>query len=178
MSETPLETTLVGNAARHGLTVRTALRRRSRQRLALSAIAVGMAAAADLWVATYKSLNTEGRAYVYGIPPYVSRATLSRAWPHFFSTPAWVVPSALGIGLLCLAAAAILLHLRRTAAVLAFAAALAGAFGLHDYFLTPHTTLALARPGWVGPTSLAILLLGFATAAKARSRTPAQVSAL
>lgn len=167
MAERPRSWQRAVDVARCGLAARTALQRSSRPRLALSAVVIGAAAAGDLWVATYTSLNDRGRVYVYGIPPYVPQATLSRAWPHFFSTPAWVVPSALGIGLLGLAAAAIVLYLRRTAAVLVLGAALAGALGLHDYLMTPRTTLALARPGWVGPTSLAIVLLGLAAASRA-----------
>jgi hypothetical protein len=159
------------NIARCGMAARTALHRHSRPRLALSAIVIAIAAAADLWLATYKSLNNE---QVAGIPiaPQFSHATLVRFLAHQASSPAWVVLSALGIGLLGLAAAAILLQLRRTAVVLTLAAALAGALGLYDYLMTlktpaTHTYLVFARPGWVGPTSLAILLLGLAAAAKA-----------
>jgi len=58
-------------------------------------------------------------------------------WSYFFTSPAWVVPSALGIGVLGLAAAAIVLRLRLTAAVLTLAAGLAGAIALHAYLIAP-----------------------------------------
>jgi hypothetical protein len=176
MAERPRSWQRTLDVARCGLAARTALQRRSRPRLAVAAAVIGVVASSDIWIATYKSLNAEGRSYAYGIPPYVSQATLSRAWPHFFSTPTWVVPSALGIGLLGLTAAAVLLRLRLIAAVLTLGAALAGGVGLYEYLNSPHQTLALARPDWVGPSALAILLLGFAAAARvlvaARHRDP------
>jgi hypothetical protein len=90
-----------------------------------------------------------------------------RGLANLGSSPAWVVPCALGISLLGLAAAAFVLHLTRTAAVLSLGAALAGAHGLYDYLTTPdtHTTLVFPRPGWAGPAALAIVLLALATAA-------------
>jgi hypothetical protein len=76
-----------------------------RRRLVAAAVIIGLATAVDVWIATYKTLTPEGRAVLYGIPPYISPATLQRAWPHFFASPSWGVPTALGIAALGLAAA-------------------------------------------------------------------------
>jgi hypothetical protein len=137
------------------------------RRLAAAAVMIGVTIAADLWLATYKSPNAALIATTHD-----SLHEVSLKWPQFFSSPAWVVPSALGIGLLGLAAAAIVLGLRLTAAALTLGAGLAGAVALHTYLTTPRIPTAipeglsptLARPGWVGPTALAIVLLALATA--------------
>jgi hypothetical protein len=146
-------------AVRHPLPLRI-----SQRRLAAAAVIIGVTIAADLWIATYKSLNLET---VIGLPPTISRATMVQGLANLGSSPAWVVPSALGIGLLGLAAAGLVLHLTRPAAVLGLGAALAGALGLYDYLRTPDTRaiLVFPRPGWVGPTVLAVVLLALATAA-------------
>ena len=158
------------------------VQRRSRPRLALAAVVIGIAVAAALWVATYKSPNAERIAF--------TRWTLGTArlhWTYFFTSPAWVVPSALGIGLLGLAAAAIVLRLRLTAAVFTLAAGIAAAIALHAYLsplrcsprvcgpgehILPPAVIpyglghqTLPRPNWVGPTALGIVLLALATAA-------------
>jgi hypothetical protein len=161
-----------------GLAVRTALPRRSRPRLALAAVVIGIAAAADVWVATYKSPNAERIAFTRWLP-----GTIRLHWSFFFTSPAWVVPSALGIGLLGLAAAAIVLRLRLTAAVFTLAAGIAAAIALHAYLIPPSCRACgpgghiptvvipyglsptLPRPGWVGPIALGIVLLALATAA-------------
>jgi hypothetical protein len=158
----------IERAVVRGLAARTALQRRSRPRLALSAVVIGIAAAAAVWVATYKTPNG---AMIAGT--HIPFHMLSLVWPQFFSSPAWVVPSALGICLLGLGAAAIVLRLRLTAAVLTLGAALAGAIGLHAYLTPPSIPTVipdglsptLARPGWVGPTALGIVLVALATAA-------------
>jgi hypothetical protein len=167
----------IGHAVR-GLVSRTALQRRSRPRLALSAVVVGIAAAAAVWVATYKSPNAERIAFTRWTP-----GAVRLHWSFFFTSPGWVVPSALGIGLLGLAAAAIVLRLRLTAAVFTLAAGVAGAIALHAYLIPPSCracgpgghvppleipfwlSSTLPRPGWVAPTALGIVLLALATAA-------------
>src|SRR5436305_10579387 len=116
-----------------GLAVRTTLQRRSRPRLALSAVVVGIAAATAVWVATYRSPNGEMLA-----GSHWSLNVVRAHWSYFFTSPAWVVPSALGIGVLGLAAAAITLRLRLTAAVLTLGAGLAGAIALHAYLIAPR----------------------------------------
>ena len=161
-----------------GLAVRTALPRRSRPRLALAAVVIGIAAAADVWVATYKSPNAERIAFTHWTP-----GTARLHWSFFFTSPAWVVPSALAIGLLGLAAAAIVLRLRLTAGVFTLAAGIAAGIALHAYLVPPSCRACgpgghipavaipyglsptLPRPGWVGPIALGIVLLALATAA-------------
>lgn len=157
----------IGHAVR-GLVSRTALQRRSRPRLALSAVVVGIAAAIAVWVATYRSPNGEMLA-----GSHWSLSVVRAHWSYFFTSPAWVIPSALGIGVLGLAAAAITLRLRLTAAVLTLGAGLAGAIALHAYLIAPRIPTVmpgglsptLARPAWVAPTALGIVLLALATAA-------------
>src|SRR3954454_15923379 len=117
----------IGHAVR-GLGSRTAPQRRSRPRLAFSAVVVGIAVATAVWVATYRSPNGEMLA-----GSHWSLSLVRLHWPYFFTSPAWVVPSALGIGVLGLAAAAVVLRLRLTGAVLTLAAGLAGAIALHAY---------------------------------------------
>jgi hypothetical protein len=162
----------------HGLAVRTALPRRSRPRRALATVVIGIAAAAAVWVATYKSPNAERIAFTHWVP-----GTVRLHWSFFFTSPAWVVPSALGIGLLGLAAAAIVLRLRLTAAVFTLAAGIAAAIALHAYLIPPGCRACgpgghippvaiplglsptLPRPGWVAPIALGIVLLALALAA-------------
>lgn len=161
-----------------GLAVGTAPPRRSPPRLALAAVVIGIATAAAVWVAIYKSPNAERIAFTHWTP-----GTVQLHWSFFFTSPAWVVPSALGIGLLGLAAAAIVLRLRLTAAVFTLAAGIAAAIALHAYLIPagcracgpgghiPTVAIpfglspTLPRPGWVGPTALGIVLLALATAA-------------
>lgn len=165
----PHRSVWIGRVVR-SLAARTALPRRSPPRLALSAVVIGIAAAAAVWVVTYKEApNADVLAGIRGPTP----GAFSLAWPLFFSSPAWVVPSALGIGFLGLAAAAIVLRLRLTAAVLTLGTGIAGAIALHAYLSAPGIPTVipaglsptLPRPGWVGPTALGIVLLALATAA-------------
>ncbi|MFZ0341907.1 MAG: hypothetical protein WAL31_06195, partial [Gaiellaceae bacterium] len=99
-----------------------------RPRIALAVAVIGVVAASDIWVATDKSPDA---ALIAGT--HMPLNTISLAWPPFFSSPAWVVPSALGIGLIGLAAAAIALRLKLTAVVLTVGAGIAGAVALHAY---------------------------------------------
>lgn len=80
------------------------------RRLVGTAVIIGAAIAALVWVATYKTLTPLGRSWVHGIPPRVSQAALSRMEPYFYASPTWTTPTAGLIGIVAVAAAVLILR--------------------------------------------------------------------